>query len=490
MTIQTMRDFGIGEGQLYIGGRWVDSASRDRREIANPTDESIVAAVPSATIEDADRAVAAARKAQPEWSRRTPMERGALLQKFATLIDENTETLAHLLTAEGGKLLPESRIDANFAALLLRYAAESARRLQGEILPGEGRDEQIWIQRVPYGVVAGITAWNFPAALFARKVGPALVTGNTIVVKPHELTPLTTLVLGELSRRAGIPEGVINIVVGDGRTVGAHLVSHKGTDLISMTGSVRAGGEIYALGAERIKPIRLELGGKAPFIVMDDADIDKAVDAAVTSKFFFGGSVCTCNDRMYLHKTIHDEFLDKFLAKVKKLKTGDPTGDVQVGPRISAVEVSKLEAMKAKAIEAEGDPAHRGQGARRRLRPRPLVFPDHLLGQVERPRNHEAGDLRPADRGDGGRRLRSGARLRQRFRLRPLRLFVYPRQSQDHARRERARIWRDLRQPPLRGEPARLPYRLPQERPRRRGRPAWHRGLHAQEEALRSYNAM
>jgi lactaldehyde dehydrogenase/glycolaldehyde dehydrogenase len=189
MTIQTMRDFGIGEGQLYIGGRWVDSASRERREIENPKDESVVAAVPSSTVEDADRAVAAARKAQPEWSRRTPMERGALLQKLATLIDENTETLAHLLTAEGGKLLAESRIDANFAAVLLRYAAESARRLQGEILPGEGRDEQIWIQRVPYGVVAGITAWNFPAALFARKVGPALVTGNTIVVKPHELTP-------------------------------------------------------------------------------------------------------------------------------------------------------------------------------------------------------------------------------------------------------------------------------------------------------------
>ena len=356
MTIQTMRDFGIGEGKLFIGGRWVDSASRDRREIANPKDESIVAAVPSSTTEDADRAVAAARKAQPEWSRRTPMERGALLQKLANLIDENSETLAHLLTAEGGKLLPESRIDAGFASLLLRYAAESARRLEGELLPGENRDEQIWIHRVPYGVVAGITAWNFPAALFARKVGPALVTGNTIVVKPHELTPLTTLVLGELSRRAGIPEGVLNVVVGDGRTVGAHLVSHKDTDLVSMTGSVRAGGEIYALGAERIKPIRLELGGKAPFIVMDDADIDKAVDAAVTSKFFFGGSVCTCNDRMYLHGKIHDEFLDKFLAKVKKLKVGDPTTDVQVGPRISAAEVNKLKAMTVKAIEQKAKP--------------------------------------------------------------------------------------------------------------------------------------
>jgi lactaldehyde dehydrogenase / glycolaldehyde dehydrogenase len=349
MTIQTVRDFGIGAGQIYIGGKWVDSASRDRREILNPKDETPVDTVASSNIEDADRAVAAARKAQPAWRAATPMERGALLMKLAGLIDDNAEALAQLLTAEGGKLLSESRIDVGFAALLLRHAAESARRLEGEILPGEGRDEQIWIQRVPYGVVAGITAWNFPAALFARKVGPALVTGNTIVIKPHELTPLTTLVLGELCRRAGIPDGVVNVVVGDGRSVGAHLVSHKGTDLVSMTGSVRAGGEIYALGAEQIKPIRLELGGKAPFIVMEDADIDKAVDAAVASKFFAGGSVCTCNDRMYLHHAIHDEFLEKFLAKVKGLKVGDPTTDVNIGPRINAVEVEKLKAMVARA---------------------------------------------------------------------------------------------------------------------------------------------
>ena len=351
MTIQTMKDFGIGAGQLFIGGRWVEAAGRDRREIRNPANEMLVDAVPSSTIEDADRAVAAARKAQPGWNALTPMERGGYLQKLASLIEENIEPLAQLLTAEGGKLISESRIDAGFAAMLIRYAAESGRRLQGEIMPGENRDEQIWIQRVPYGVVAGITAWNFPAALFARKVGPALVTGNTIVVKPHELTPLTTLVLGELCRRAGIPDGVVNVVTGDGRTVGAHIVSHRHTDIVSMTGSVRAGGEIYALGAEHIKPVRLELGGKAPFLVMQDADIDKAVDAAVTSKFFFGGSVCTCNDRMYLHRAIRDEFMEKFVAKTRALKVGDPTQDgTQVGPRISAVEVEKLRSMVKEAL--------------------------------------------------------------------------------------------------------------------------------------------
>jgi lactaldehyde dehydrogenase / glycolaldehyde dehydrogenase len=158
--------------------------------------------------------------------------------------------------------------------------------------------------------------------------------------------------LAELSRRAGLPEGVINVVTGDGRSVGAHLVSHKDTDLISMTGSVRAGGEIYELGAKLIKPIQLELGGKAPFIVMEDADIDKAVEAGVASKFFFGGSVCTCNDRMYLHAKIHDEFLDKFVAKVKTLRVGDPTQPTcDISPRISAIEVDKLKQMSALALE-------------------------------------------------------------------------------------------------------------------------------------------
>jgi lactaldehyde dehydrogenase/glycolaldehyde dehydrogenase len=352
MTIQTIKDFGVGAGQVFIGGAWVGAAGRDEREIRNPKNGEHVDIVAVSSPEDADRAVAAARKAQPGWAALTPMERAGFLHKLASLIDENAEAIAQLLTAEGGKLIAESRIDVGFAALLIRYAAESSRRLQGEIMPGEGRDEQIWIQRAPYGVVAGITAWNFPAALFARKVGPALVTGNTIVVKPHELTPLATLVLGELCRRAGIPEGVVNVITGDGRSVGARLVAHKHTDLISMTGSVRAGGEIYALGAERIKPIRLELGGKAPFIVMDDADVDNAVEAAVASKFFAGGSVCTCNDRMYLHARIHDEFMGKFVARTEALKVGDPTrAESQIGPRISAGEVDKLKRMVADALK-------------------------------------------------------------------------------------------------------------------------------------------
>ena len=352
MTIQMPKDFGIEPNQILIGGAWVDAATADLRDILNPKDESVLTAVAVGSGEDVDRAVAAAKRAQPGWAALTPMERAGFLHRLAGLIDEDAESIAQILTAEGGKLIAESRIDVGFCTLLLRYAAESARRLQGEILPGESREEQIWIQRVPYGVVAGITAWNFPAALFARKVGPSLVTGNTVIVKPHELTPLATLVLGELSRRAGLPDGVLNVLPGDGRDVGAALVAHPDVDLVTMTGSVRAGSEIYALGAERIKSIRLELGGKAPFLVMEDADIDKAVDAAIASKFFYGGSVCTCNDRMYIHRSIHDQFMEKFVARVRTLKVGDPTDPAShIGPRISRAEVDKLQRLVAGAIE-------------------------------------------------------------------------------------------------------------------------------------------
>jgi lactaldehyde dehydrogenase/glycolaldehyde dehydrogenase len=351
MAQQWFEAFGIKRGQVFIGGKWVDSAGSGRHEILSPTDESLVDVVAHGHLDDAERAISAARQAFPAWAATSAIARGALLSKFADIVDQHASTLAELLVSEQGKPLSEARIEMSFASALLRHAAESARRLEGEILPGDARHEQIWIQRVPFGVVAAMTAWNFPAALFARKVGPALVTGNTIVLKPHELTPLNTLYLAELARQAGFPDGVLNVITGEGREVGAHMVTHRGTDLVSLTGSVRAGGEIYAAAAPQIKPLRLELGGKAPFIVMEDADVDKAVDAAIVSKFFAGGAVCTSNDRMYLHEHIHDQFLEKFLSRVNTLSVGNPMQDVSMGPRISAMEVSKLEKIAALAVE-------------------------------------------------------------------------------------------------------------------------------------------
>ncbi|MFM0052524.1 aldehyde dehydrogenase family protein [Caballeronia grimmiae] len=351
MTHPAFTRLGIPQDTLFIGGKWTGSDSGETVEVRNPKDETVVATVCQGTASDAEAAIAAARTAFPGWSRQSAIARAGLLQRFAALIDEHAATLAELLVSEQGKPLNEANIEVGFTSLLLRHAAESARWIEGEILPGDAAHEQIWIQRVPYGVVAAMTAWNFPAALFARKVGPALVAGNTIVVKPHELTPLSSLYLAALGARAGIPDGVLNVVLGAGREVGAQLVMHEQTDLISLTGSVRAGGEIYAAAAPRLKPLRLELGGKAPFIVMDDANIDVAVSAAIASKFFAGGSVCTSNDRMYIHARVYEEFIEKFLSAVKALRVGDPMTDVNIGPRISKGEVEKLRQISAKALD-------------------------------------------------------------------------------------------------------------------------------------------
>jgi lactaldehyde dehydrogenase/glycolaldehyde dehydrogenase len=350
MTHRALEELGVPANTLFIGGKWVESESSETIEVHNPADESVVATVCKGVPEDADRAIAAARSAFPAWSRQSAIYRAALLQKFASLVDVHSDTLAELVVSEQGKPLTEAKIEIGFASLLLRHAAESARWIEGEILPGDAAQEQIWIQRVPFGVVAAMTAWNFPAALFARKVGPALVAGNTIVVKPHEFTPLSSLFLAALASQAGIPDGVLNVVMGGGRDVGAHLVTHAQTDLITLTGSVRAGGEIYAAAAPKLKHLRLELGGKAPFIVMDDANVDAAVSAAIASKFFAGGSVCTSNDRMYIHERVHDQFMEKFVHAASALRLGDPMTDVDLGPRISKGEVEKLEQISSTAL--------------------------------------------------------------------------------------------------------------------------------------------
>jgi lactaldehyde dehydrogenase/glycolaldehyde dehydrogenase len=221
-------------------------------------------------------------------------------------------------------------------------------------------NEEVWIRRVPHGVVVGLTAWNFPAALAARKLGPALVAGNTFVLKAHEFTPFSGIALAMLAQQAGIPPGVFNVVTGAGRTVGEALVTSPLSDLITMTGSTRAGKEIYRSGADRIKVLRLELGGKAPFIVMDDADIDAAVDSALVSRFSNCGQICTCNERMYLHETIAEEFLDKFVARTRALRIGDPLTDPDIGPKISGGEIDKVDAIVNDTIASGAEVLLRG----------------------------------------------------------------------------------------------------------------------------------
>jgi lactaldehyde dehydrogenase / glycolaldehyde dehydrogenase len=343
---------GVDRYRHFINGQWVASSGKDFIEVENPATEEVIAQVPNGTADDAERALEAARAAQPAWEALPPVERGTLLRRLAQLILENRERLARIVVAEQGKPLAEARGEIDGTALYLTHAAEEARRITGDILPSDNADEQIWIQRAAYGVVVGLTAWNYPAALTTRKMGPALIAGNTIVIKSHEGTPLSALEIAQLAQQAGLPAGVMNVVSGLGKTVGETLVRHPITQLVSVTGSVRAGREIYKAGAEDLKVLRLELGGKAPLVVAEDADIGAAVKAAVASRFENCGQICICNERMYLHEKIADQFMERFVESVKRLKIGNPLELVDIGPKFSRAELEKVEAMVAEAVKA------------------------------------------------------------------------------------------------------------------------------------------
>ncbi|GBQ09238.1 aldehyde dehydrogenase [Acetobacter cerevisiae] len=337
---------------LFINGAWTKASGGETLEIRNPATGEIVAVVANGAEQDVKAAVAAASKAFPAWSRKTAEERADALYAFKALIEKNADRLAHLITSEMGKPLKEAKTEVGFAAGLLRFAAENTRRLEGDIIPGSRPGEKILIEKIPHGVIGGISAWNFPLALFARKVGPALAAGNTIVIKPHELAPLAALEATRLAEEAGVfPAGVLNVVPGDGKGVGTPLVEHPDVRLITMTGSTATGKKIMAAAADTLKEVRLELGGKAPFIVMDDADLNKAATAAVLARFTNGGQVCTSNERTYVHATVYDKFADLVRKKISALKVGNPLdAATDMGPKVSEQELEKVHAMVEKAV--------------------------------------------------------------------------------------------------------------------------------------------
>ena len=342
--------------RMWINGAWI-AGEAAARPVINPTTGGVIADAPEATPAQALDAVAAARAAQLAWGRRTPLARGQIMHRIAALIRAHAEPLARLVVREQGKPIAEARGEVGGAAEFFTYFAEFARRIQGEILPSDIAGEQIWIQRVPVGVVVGIIPWNYPAALVSRKVAPALIAGNTIVLKPHEDTPLSALYMARLMAEAGVPDGVVNIVTGAGATVGAALASHPGVDLVTMTGSVPAGRSIMQAAAGNLVPVSLELGGKAPFIVMEDADLDLAVAAAVTSRFMNCGQVCICAERILVHDRVHDAFVARFIAATRALRIGDPMNDAtDIGPKVSLAELEKVERVTASAIAAGAEP--------------------------------------------------------------------------------------------------------------------------------------
>ena len=339
------------EWTMLIDGEEVRSA--EERPVVNPATGDTIASVPEASDEQVDVALAAARRAQPAWGAMAPVERAAFMKRIAELIRRDAEALARIIVSEQGKPISEARGEVRGTAEFFSYFAEFARRIEGEILPSDVRDEQVWIQRVPVGVVVGIIPWNYPAALVSRKVAPAMIAGDTIVLKPHELTPLSALYMGRLFRAAGVPPGVVNIVTGAGKTVGERLTGAAGVDLVSMTGSVPAGRRIMQNAATHLTPISLELGGKAPFIVMPDADLDLAVKSAVTSRFMNCGQVCICNERTLVHQDVYRPFLDAFVEQARALRIGDPLSeDTDIGPKVSRPELEKVEAMVATAVRS------------------------------------------------------------------------------------------------------------------------------------------
>jgi lactaldehyde dehydrogenase/glycolaldehyde dehydrogenase len=346
--------------RMWVDGRWV-AGEAGTRPVLSPTTGQPLAEVGEASPAQASEAIEAALRAQPAWGALSALNRSRVMHRIAALVRENAEELARLVVREQGKPIAEARGEVGGAAEFFTYFAEFARRIQGEILPSDAAGEQIWIQRVPVGVVAAIIPWNYPAALVSRKVAPALIAGNAIVLKPHEETPLSALFMARLMEQAGVPAGVVNIITGPGGTVGAALTQDPRVDLVTMTGSVPTGRRIMQAAAGNLVPVSLELGGKAPFIVMEDADLDLAVASAVTSRFMNCGQVCICNERMLVHERIHDAFLERFVAATSALRLGDPLDEAtDLGPKVSQAELEKVERITAAAIAEGAEPLLRG----------------------------------------------------------------------------------------------------------------------------------
>ncbi|MGD0477675.1 MAG: aldehyde dehydrogenase family protein [Nitrososphaerales archaeon] len=322
--------------KMFIGGKWVDGSSGDVIQVTNPATEEIVASVPKGSREDAKRALEAAQGAQQEWEELPPIKRARYLFEIARLVRSEKERLARILTMEQGKPLFESRSEIEGAAENFEYYAEFARRLEGDVLPSDFPRQSVMILKLPIGVVASITPWNFPSAMAAKKMAPALITGNAVVTKPSSNTPLSTIELVKLAERAGIPGGVLNLVTGSGSDVGDELVSNKITGLATMTGSTEAGKRIMESASNHIGKLILELGGKAPFIVWKDADMAWALRCAVWARFWNCGQTCISSERMYLDATIKTRFLSQYSKLTKDLRIGDPLASgTDLGPMVS-----------------------------------------------------------------------------------------------------------------------------------------------------------
>ncbi|WAB97896.1 NADP-dependent succinate-semialdehyde dehydrogenase [Pseudomonas putida] len=346
-----LKDAQLFRQQAFINGEWLDADSGQTINVTNPATGEVIGTVPKMGTAETRRAIEAADKALPAWRALTAKERSNKLRRWFELMIENQDDLARLMTTEQGKPLAEAKGEIAYAASFIEWFAEEAKRVYGDTIPGHQPDKRLIVIKQPIGVTAAITPWNFPAAMITRKAGPALAAGCTMVLKPASQTPYSALALVELATRAGIPAGVLSVVTGSAGEVGGELTGNSLVRKLSFTGSTEIGRQLMEECAKDIKKVSLELGGNAPFIVFDDADLDKAVEGAIISKYRNNGQTCVCANRIYVQDGVYDAFAEKLKAAVAKLKIGNGLDDgTTTGPLIDGKAVAKVQEHIADAV--------------------------------------------------------------------------------------------------------------------------------------------
>jgi succinate-semialdehyde dehydrogenase/glutarate-semialdehyde dehydrogenase len=337
--------------QCFIDGQWVEANDKAEMSVSNPATDEILGTVPKMSESETAFAISSADKALSAWRAKPAKERGIILNKWSLLMMEHQEDLAHIMTAEQGKPLAESRGEIAYAASFLEWFAEEGKRTYGDIIPSTQENRRVLVLKEPIGVCAAITPWNFPSGMITRKAAPALAAGCTIVLKPASATPFSALALAKLAERAGVPQGVFNVITGDSRVIGKELTGNPVVRKLTFTGSTEIGKELMRQCAGTVKKVSLELGGHAPFIVFEDADIDAAVEGAMQSKYRNAGQTCVCANRILVHESVHELFAAKFTERVKSLSVGNGMdAGVTVGPLIDESAVVKIEDQISDAV--------------------------------------------------------------------------------------------------------------------------------------------
>jgi succinate-semialdehyde dehydrogenase / glutarate-semialdehyde dehydrogenase len=354
MTLN-LKDPTLLRQQCYVDGQWLDARNGGTKQVTNPANGAVLGTVPYMGADETRAAIAAAAAAFPAWAARTAKDRSTVLRRWHDLMLANADDLATLMTAEQGKPLAEARGEITYAASFIEWFAEEAKRVYGDVIPGHQPDKRIFVLRQPVGVVAAITPWNFPSAMITRKAGPALAAGCTFVCKPAMQTPYSALAMAELAHRAGIPQGVFSVITGSAVAIGGEMTSNPIVRKVTFTGSTEIGKKLMEQCAGTLKKLSLELGGNAPFIVFDDADLDAAVQGAIASKYRNTGQTCVCANRLLVQEGVYDAFVAKLVDAVRKLRIGDGLqGATEQGPLIDDKAVAKVEEHIADALAKGG----------------------------------------------------------------------------------------------------------------------------------------